>query len=95
MATKTAMQVLSGDYEPGDHMMSMTEAESRLPEINLSIRVETAENAYVVRLCDYGDEDEEYRGKERVLAVATPTQAGMVIMRALGKGMMKKGMSNA
>ena len=87
MATKTVMNVLTGDYQPGDRMMSLTEEADRLPEINMSIRVETAENAYVVRLCDYGDEDEEYRGKEKVIAVTTPEQAGMLIMRALGKNM--------
>lgn len=89
MADKSVMNVLAGNYEKGDRMMSLTEEKSKLPQINMSIRVETAENAYVVRLCDYAEEDEEYRGKEKVLAVSTPSQAGIVIMQALGKNMRK------
>lgn len=62
MAKKMMMNVMAGDYVPGDTVMSRSEeaAVKFLKPISKNINIKTAENGYIISCCDYLSGNPEY-----------------------------------
>lgn len=83
MTARTMTEVMAGYYENGDSILSRLQEKVALPKINLSIRIETAENAYIIRMVDYGATDANEPATEVTKVSTSPAELGMIIIREL------------